>query len=121
MRITELFEKIPYDQIFVIDAKEEKEYTYSEFFSCAMDMADYINNKIKGNSVIAIKENSLELALLYFCTMFTNKRIVVVDPQKGKKEIEAILQDIEPTGIFLDEQDILTLNNHLVLKFPDIK
>lgn len=121
MRITGLFEKLQYDRIFIIDTESEKEYTYSEFFSCAVKLADYINNKIKGNSFIAIKENSFDLALLYFSTMFTNKRIMVMDPQKGNKEIDAILRGIEPTGIFLDDQAILTLNNHFVLKFPDIK
>lgn len=107
---------------FIIDEILGRSYTYCEFFSHALLVADFIENSVVGDSVIAVKENSYELALLYFSVMLTTKRILVVDPQKGIDEIKTILSQVDRTGIFLDEKiDFLDVIDHNILQLPQIK
>ena len=77
-------EKLDFEREFVVDEILDRKYTYCDFFSHALSVADYIEQTVSGESIIAIKENSYELALLYFAVMLTTKKILVVDPQKGK-------------------------------------
>lgn len=114
--------ELDFEREFIVDEICGGRYTYNDFFSRAICVAEYIENSVIGDSIIAVKENSFELALLYFSVMLTSKRILVVDPQKGKSEIITILNEIDKTGIFLDEkQDLEELIPHMVLNMSEIE
>ncbi len=112
--IVNSFKQIHFDQIFILDAVKGKEYSYSAFFSRALHLAYCIDAQFMGNAVIAIKENSVELALLYFAIMLTDKKIIVIDPQKGNEEIKELLDCIDSAAIFCDDNEILQLPNGYV-------
>lgn len=115
-RIIELFRHMPLDQTFVIDNVSGREISYATFFSTALSIADMIDDRVSEDTIIAIKENSLDLALLYFATIFTQKRIAVIDPQKGEEEISGLLKEIKSTGVFTDiPQVIRHSSDHFVL------
>lgn len=118
--VIDFINKLNFDDLFIIDDCKGKEYSYTDVFSQALAAANYLNDVVKGDSVIAVKENSYELALLYFAVMLTSKRIVVADPQKGRNEIKTIVDGIETTGIFLDSQDVRSISDkHYVLNLPE--
>jgi AMP-dependent synthetase/ligase len=107
---------------FIIDEILGRSYTYCEFFSQALLVADFIENSVVGDSVIAVKENSYELALLYFSVMLTTKRILVVDPQKGKDEIKTIVDELDKTSIFLDgKSEWSDAIKHEILNLPELR
>lgn len=95
-------EALDFFQTFIIDDISGKSLSYNEFFTQGLFLASFINDVIAGNTVIAIKENSIELALLYFAVMLTDKKIMVIDPQKGMDEICSILSNVEQTGLFTE-------------------
>lgn len=111
-------EKLDFEREFVVDEILDRKYTYCDFFSHALSVADYIEQTVSGESIIAIKENSYELALLYFAVMLTTKKILVVDPQKGKEEIKTILSELNRTGIFLDDKLEVVDFGHYILHLP---
>lgn len=112
-------EEIDFVNPFISDDIGHREFTYAQFFELALNTGDYINQNVCGDSVVAVMENSFELALLYFSVMFTSKRIMVVDPQKGKDEIKNILDEIEKTGLFADEKLMLDqISEHMMLTIP---
>ena len=109
-------EAINFEEIFVYDDIDGRAYTYNEFFQQAEYIAKYVEKNIEGSNVIAIKENSYELALLYFAIMLTNKKIMVIDPQKGKEEIKGILGDIESSYVLADSGiDFLDETKHTLI------
>ena len=104
----------------IVDAAAGRQYSRSVFFSHALSAADYINEKISSDSVIAVMENSYELALLYFAVMLTDKRIVVIDPVKGADEIKGLLDDIDGTGIFADADIAALSDRHFQMQVPPV-
>ncbi len=119
--VVNIINSIAFDQEFVVDIGNDKVYTYNEFFSLAIKEADYIEKSVKGSDLIAVAENSFELFLLYFAVMLTNKRILVIDPQKGKDEILDILNEVETTGLIADMRLAADLHTkHNLVPFPDI-
>ncbi len=114
-------QELDFSKEFIVDDILSHNYSYNEFFDKALAMSKYINEHVTGKSIIAVMENSFNLALLYFAVMFTDKRIMVIDPQKGKDEICSILCEIEPTCIFYDEELLPEgTNPHKRLIYPDI-
>lgn len=114
--VIERIEKLNFSELFMIDDILGKQFTYREFFSRALSLAAYLNRVTAGDTVIAVKENSFDLALLYFAVMFTDKRIVVIDPQKGADEIYTILSGIATAGLLVDSNISLKgeIRHHLI-------
>lgn len=119
--IKRCIEQLNFDDTFIIDDINDRSVSYKRFFSECYGTAKYIQDNNPSRSVIAVMENSYELALLYFAVMLTDKRIMVVDPQKGDDEIKGILRDIEPARIFIDSgKEQLGDDIHSVLQYPDL-
>lgn len=81
-------EKLDFEREFVVDEILDRKYTYCDFFSHALSVADYIEQTVSGESIIAIKENSYELALLYFAVMLTTKKFWLLTLKKEKKKLK---------------------------------
>lgn len=119
--IRSLIEQLNFDDTFIIDDINDRSVSYKRFFSECYGTAKYIQDNNPGKSVIAVMENSYELALLYFAVMLTDKRVMVVDPQKGDDEIKGILKDIEQAGVFVDSgKEQLGDTIHQILQYPDL-
>ena len=117
--IIRVFEGIKYDDIFITDTINDTDHSYSDFFGRALALAGYIDLNVSGDMFIAVKENSYELALIYFATMFTDKKIAVIDPQKGNEEIKNLLYEMDGTGIFADTDEVSGLSEkHSALSIP---
>lgn len=118
-KVIKIIKELDFSKEFVIDNITNRNFTYNEFFGMALHEAEFIEKTVLSNDVIAVKENSLELALLFFAVMFTSKRILVVDPQKGKEEVICILDEIKSTGIILDEKlDLKGYSRHYRMVMP---
>lgn len=120
--LIEILESVALSDVFIIDEKKDIQVSYGLFFSHALNYADYINANVLTGDVIAIKENSYELCLLYFAMIFTEKRLYVLDPQKGKKELIEIIGEIDSAGLivdndFFDVQD----TKHRFLQLPNLE
>lgn len=117
--VIERIRNLNFEELFIYDDISEVNYTYNKFFAQALKVARYIESSVPSDSVIAVMENSYELALLYFSVMLTDKRILVVDPQKGKQEILSVINDIEDTILFIDGGlDLDSFTKHNILDFP---
>ena len=57
-----------------------------------------------------ILDNSYELLKLYFAVMLTDKKIVAIDPVRGKAEIEEILSDVRDAILIRQEGEDVTAN-----------
>lgn len=118
--IIAFIEKLDFDKDFIVDDINNKKYTYNEFFEKAIVLAKYIEDNVLADCIIAVKENSLDLAMIYFAVMLTKKSIYVADPKKGEGELLEILENIEHTSIFIDDNISLAEQiNHDRLVFPD--
>lgn len=102
-----------FEQTFVKDIQCSKLYTYDEFFSDCMEICDYLDLQEKNKNIIAILENSVFLAKLYFVALLSNRVIFVIDPQKEKSEINEILKSIAE-GILIKEDAVQVDNETFV-------
>ena len=120
-RIIELFEHMPLERTFIIDNISGREISYAHFFSSALKVAEMIDNTVSSDTVVAVKDNSLDLAVLYFAVFFTEKKISVIDPKKGDSEISELLNEIGRTWVFADSLRIThELSDHFSLDIPEI-
>lgn len=72
----------------------------------------HVINEYSGEGVVASLDNSTKLVALYFATLFTDKVIVVVDPQKGKEEQQEIISQYPSYYLILDDKaDIFNFFN----------
>lgn len=94
---------LDFSQEFLIDDINGERYTYSHFFSCCFAMGENMRKLTNRDTIIVIMENSCCLAMLYFAAIFANKRIAVIDPQKGKEEIEQIVNGMSGYPIICDD------------------
>lgn len=88
----EKIREIDFNKIFVIDENMHLEYTYGEFFSGCIALANSLNECSQKN-IFVVMDNSVELAALYFAVVLANKRIIVADPEKGVDEIQELLRE----------------------------
>lgn len=91
----DMLRKKDFDQIFMIDALNGQAYSYEAFFRRCLRMADMLNDIGNEQQIVAVMENSFQLASLYFAMMFTERHITVIDPQKGKDETDKIIAQLE--------------------------
>ena len=104
LRVTKFINELDFDKRFVVDDINNEELSYNQYFTRCIDMAKFINNNCEDNSIVVVLENSLELSMLYFSVMLTDKKIMVIDPQKGKTEIQNILAEIPDAKLIIDEK-----------------
>lgn len=112
LRVAEFINALNFDKRFVVDDINNENLSYNQYFSRCIDMAEFINTNCEDNSIVAVLENSLELSMIYFAVMLTDKKIMVIDPQKGKTEIQNILAEIPNAKLILDAK--IELDNEYI-------
>ena len=101
--VLDTIEGIAFDELFVIDDTAGTEHTYEDLFTGCLDLAEALEDDYDGqDTVIAVLENGYLLFQLYFTSMLTDKKIVVIDPLKGKDEIAEILKEYREAVVFAE-------------------
>lgn len=114
-------EGLDFEKDFVVDDINDKTYTYSEFFSRCKEISDYLCKRTKEQTVIAVMENSVDLAMLYFAVLFSDKSIAVIDPQKGDSEITTITDDFANSIVIIDDEKRCGILGENVILFSEMK
>ena len=78
------------DRKFVTEVSGEASLTYRQLWSSAYAYVDMYALQEK-EEIAVIWENSKELLVMYFACMISNTKIIPIDPQKAKPEIDTIL------------------------------
>lgn len=121
-RIAELINNIDFNKTFVFDDINNEKLSYNQFFEYCINFAEVIESTCKADSIVAIMENSVELAMLYFSVMLTDKKVLVIDPQKGKKEIQSTLESISDAKLIVDAKiELDSQYNSNILDFEKTK
>lgn len=102
--VISILQNIDFNKEFIVDSIEGEVYTYNEFFSCCYFIAEQLQKDSSSDTIVAVLENGIELLKLYFATILCRKKIVVIDPQKGKKEIQDILL-LQKKSVQIIEED----------------
>ena len=80
-----------FEQEFISDVCTGVSITYIKFFKKVVEILN--TNIFKNKEIIVIMNNSLELCMLYFASMFSDSIIIPVDPEKPAIEIEQIKRE----------------------------
>lgn len=80
---------------YLIDARRERTWTHAEFLSRAFDLAEALAERglSRGDRLVAIVENSPELAALYFANLILGTTIIPVSPTLHAAEIDYIVEE----------------------------
>lgn len=93
-----------FDDVFVKDALNGKEYTYNTFFGRCFTLASLIKDKAYGkNHLVLLMDNSIELMSCYFTSIILGRIATAIDPLKGEDEIMSIIDEIEDSFIIVDK------------------
>lgn len=104
-KLKNAFISIKKDNCFVTDAVTGNKYTYSQCLGLARQISVYLQS-LGGDSVAAILENGYPLFVLYFACMFANITMIPIDPQKGAKEIQKIMDNHRGIPVICDNSKI---------------
>lgn len=92
-----------FDDVFVTDMIQGKEYSYDEFFSRCLFIIQRLDSHCVPNKVVCIMDNSIELMACYFAIILSGRVAVAIDPVKGREEINGILSALEECYILVDK------------------
>lgn len=92
-RVLHFLEQLDFTKEFIKEVSGSY-FSYEQFFGQSLAYADYLQEKVAHKTVVAVMDNGLPLASLYFSMMFLHQNLVVIDPQKGATEIAGILEEI---------------------------
>ena len=86
------------DEDFIIDSIDNKKYSYGEFLQLILNFSNFLNeNGIKKDcSICYIAQNSPLTLALEIAVLILNAKIALIDPLKGKEEIENIISRTKP-------------------------
>ena len=90
---------------FVCDAKSDKWYTYREIWCEAYRIAVRIK-KDHSDGFVVMLENGIDLFVLYFAAMLSNKIIIPIDPHKAESEKQLIISENVGRKIIEDARDL---------------
>ena len=77
--------------------------------------------KLKENEIITtIIPNSTDFIVIYFAALILSLRIVPIDPEKGEKEIEEIINFIKPKIVIIEKREQKSTYNTLEIKNIDL-
>ena len=88
---------------FIIDTKNKKTYTYSDFFTFAYYGKIYLNEHQINDKVALIYDNSIELAVFYFAALLNGNIVIPIDPLKGFEEIKEIIEESKCESVITDD------------------
>jgi long-chain acyl-CoA synthetase len=94
-----------WDENFIFDSINQRTIKYSEFFSEVISFQKELKNKDlkSGDTMCVLLSNSIEFIKMYFATLFSNITLVPIDPEKGKEEINEIINYVKPKLIIYDK------------------
>lgn len=93
-----------FNDVFVKDALNGKEYSYNEFFGRCLTLASLIKESISGkNHLVLLMDNSIELMSCYFASIILGEIATAIDPLKGEDEVKAIIDEINDGFIIVDK------------------
>jgi len=103
---------------FVFDGLVNRTRTYAEFLADTLHTRDALLEKKvqKGGIVCLFMENSLELMFCYFACLLIGAVVVPLDPKKGTKELQSILDQFTCSLMITDQEYGLTLTNAVTSK-----
>ena len=112
-----------WDEDFVFDSNTDTKIKYSEFLSEIISFQQYFNKiGIKTNDIVCtILNNSLDFMKMYFIALISNFTIVPIDPEKGEKEIEEIINFIKPKIVIIEKREQKSTYNTLEIKNIDFE
>ena len=87
--VASFFRALPADDTFLVDAIENRKYSYREFFGLVNALAQKIRDW-KTEQIVVCLENSTLLCALYFACAAQNITVIPVDPKKSEQEIRRI-------------------------------
>lgn len=118
-RINEIFEN-NWEKDFLIDAANEKIYTYRDFLELVMNCKEALEslNLKKGEIVSFLLPNSLDLVLFYFAALAMEVVVAPIDPVKGEEEIKEILS-ITKQKVIISEKDISGFDSVKISELKD--
>lgn len=119
-----LFKKRKND-IFIEDSINNRSFTYQEFLDLVLCIKEFLNSQNVGENdkVCYYAENSVITLALQLAVLFQGAVIALIDPLKGKDEVENIIQRVSPK-LILKLDDLLKLDvtksNDLCVDFSSI-
>ncbi|SHM79764.1 long-chain acyl-CoA synthetase [Anaerosporobacter mobilis DSM 15930] len=122
--ILKLINNLDMDSIFVVDSINNKQYTYRKLFSLAYEIS-LKQRKCGVDKYIVLLDNSIELFLFYFSSLFSNKIIIPLDPLKQDDEVNKIIQthddsilvNINNVNEFMNFEDMKELTNKMIFYY----
>ena len=96
--------QLNYRKKFFLSSNKNEDMTYFDFLQFIECFGSFLKkNKVqKQKKIIVIFDNSKILTLI-FLSIIANYRIFVpINPNSGRKEVEYILKNTEPSCIFID-------------------
>jgi len=102
--IKEIF-KEKWHETFIFDSINQRTIKYSEFFSNIVSIQkEFTKRKIQsGDTICIILNNSSEFITIFFAGLISNITLVPIDPEKGRAEIEEIINYVEPKAVIVDK------------------
>jgi len=102
------------DNIFIKDLEKGISLTYKEFLILASNLECFLNLESIPEKLVVQKQNSLELALLYFWALFRKVKIFPLSVKYSAKFVESICKKINSDFILNDD---FSLNKDELLNF----
>ena len=93
------------DKKFVCVWNQEKWYSYVEVWKMALCVSKELE-KTRTERIVVVRENGLDLFVLYFAAMLSNITIVPIDPQKSEAEIALIISE-NPESLIIRNKNVL--------------
>lgn len=107
-----------WDSTFIIDALEERVFTYKEFFKLILNCKRHMESLgvVKGDTICILLPNSFDLVVLYFASLLMNLVVAPIDPNKGEDEINDIISAVDYKYIICDNTGDNSFPRKLELK-----
>ncbi|MHA7733148.1 class I adenylate-forming enzyme family protein [Nitrosopumilus sp. S6] len=115
--ILDIFDK-KWDENFVFDSNTDEKIRYSEFLSEIISIQQYLQKVgIRTNDVICtLLNNSLDFMKLYFVALISNFTIVPIDPEKGKEDVNEIINFVKPKIVIIEKEEQRITHNNIEIK-----
>lgn len=99
--VLNLIESLDFNKEFIKESTSDY-VSYASFFQGSFQLKEILEKK--NGMFVAIMDNSMLLAQLYFAVLFMNRTIIVIDPQKSDSEKIQILEELEQICLLTDKE-----------------
>ncbi len=115
--IKDIFEE-KWKENFIFDGINQRSIKYSEFFS---EISSLQNELIKknihsGDIICTVLDNSVEFIKILFASLLSNITLVPIDPEKGKDEIEEIINYVKPKTVIFNKLEYNFFQNKIQIE-----